>query len=131
MSCHGNTCVDKLPDCAEYTKSACQEPYVSWAYHNCPAFCGFCRKFKDPVIVALFISTKWQRTASHSTVVHFLFDDFSTVPGIQDRSKISPCSEGVDLNVAAKSCWHWRQYISEGLLIVTWNKRLSIKVVVY
>nr|XP_022309718.1 uncharacterized protein LOC111115328 [Crassostrea virginica] len=44
VSCHGNTCVDELPDCAEYTKSACQEPYVSWAYHNCPAFCGFCHK---------------------------------------------------------------------------------------
>lgn len=43
--CQGDACVDKLSDCAEYTESSCKAPYVSWAYNNCKAFCGFCRKY--------------------------------------------------------------------------------------
>lgn len=37
-------CVDKLPDCADFTLNACKAPYVNWAHANCPAFCGFCRE---------------------------------------------------------------------------------------
>lgn len=44
--CQCDTCVDTLPDCAEYTKSSCTAPYVNWAYSNCKAYCGFCRKYK-------------------------------------------------------------------------------------
>ena len=64
---------------AEFTQILCQRPYVSWAYHNCPAFCGFCPKFKDPVIISLIMTTKWQQTACHSQVVHFLSDDSSSM----------------------------------------------------
>lgn len=38
------TCRDQIPDCAEYTKTACQAPYDTWARTNCPLFCGFCCK---------------------------------------------------------------------------------------
>ncbi|XP_062592500.1 kielin/chordin-like protein [Saccostrea cucullata] len=38
----GDTCSDVLPDCHEYTKSACQAPYESWGRKNCARFCGFC-----------------------------------------------------------------------------------------
>eukprot|EP00105_Crassostrea_gigas_P008349 XP_011422885.1 PREDICTED: cysteine-rich motor neuron 1 protein-like [Crassostrea gigas] len=38
----GNPCTDVLPDCSEYTKSACQAPYESWGRKNCARFCGFC-----------------------------------------------------------------------------------------
>lgn len=44
--CQCDTCADTLPDCAEYTKSSCTAPYVNWAYSNCKAYCGFCRKYK-------------------------------------------------------------------------------------
>uniref|UniRef100_A0A8W8MHU1 ShKT domain-containing protein n=1 Tax=Magallana gigas TaxID=29159 RepID=A0A8W8MHU1_MAGGI len=40
--CQCDACVDKLPDCGEYTKSSCKAPYVNWAYNNCKAYCGFC-----------------------------------------------------------------------------------------
>uniref|UniRef100_K1S478 Kielin/chordin-like protein n=1 Tax=Magallana gigas TaxID=29159 RepID=K1S478_MAGGI len=40
-TCYG-TCRDQIPDCAEYTKTACQAPYDTWARTNCPLFCGFC-----------------------------------------------------------------------------------------
>ncbi|XP_061197993.1 uncharacterized protein LOC133206079 [Saccostrea echinata] len=35
-------CRDALPNCVEFTKSSCVEPYISWAVKNCPAYCGFC-----------------------------------------------------------------------------------------
>ncbi|XP_048730399.2 kielin/chordin-like protein [Ostrea edulis] len=37
-----DTCRDVLPDCSEYTKSACKPPYDAWGRKNCAAFCGFC-----------------------------------------------------------------------------------------
>lgn len=40
-----DVCVDKRPDCADFTLNACKAPYVNWAHANCPAFCGFCRKY--------------------------------------------------------------------------------------
>ncbi|XP_062592494.1 putative epidermal cell surface receptor [Saccostrea cucullata] len=40
-TCNG-ICRDLLPDCAEYTQSACKAPYDSWARKNCANFCGFC-----------------------------------------------------------------------------------------
>ncbi|CAC5419109.1 COL6A [Mytilus coruscus] len=36
------TCRDALPNCVQFTKSSCQEPYLSWAQKNCAKFCGFC-----------------------------------------------------------------------------------------
>lgn len=45
VGCLGdNTCIDKIPDCAEYTSQACDPPFVTWSQQNCPAFCGFCGK---------------------------------------------------------------------------------------
>ncbi|XP_062566547.1 uncharacterized protein LOC134228871 [Saccostrea cucullata] len=41
---YADVCVDKIPDCAEYTLDSCKPQYVTWAYENCPDFCGFCRK---------------------------------------------------------------------------------------
>ena len=43
-NCNDNSCMDGLPDCAEYTIAACNAPYRTWAYTNCAKFCGFCRK---------------------------------------------------------------------------------------
>lgn len=45
-NCYGDTCLDVLPDCHEYTVAACEAPYRLWAYHNCAAYCGFCREFQ-------------------------------------------------------------------------------------
>nr|XP_034322838.1 uncharacterized protein LOC117688721 [Crassostrea gigas] len=50
-SCHGDACVDVLPDCHEYTLAACEAPYRQWAYLNCAAYCGFCKKPCDDVIM--------------------------------------------------------------------------------
>ncbi|XP_061190034.1 spondin-1-like [Saccostrea echinata] len=49
-SCFCDTCVDILPDCREYTRTACEAPYRLWAYQNCAAYCGFCRKPCEDVI---------------------------------------------------------------------------------
>nr|XP_022309755.1 spondin-1-like [Crassostrea virginica] len=50
VCCYGDQCMDVLPDCREYTLTACELPYRNWAYHNCAAYCGFCRKPCDDVI---------------------------------------------------------------------------------
>ena len=38
----GGACADVLTNCPEYSRSACQDPYVSWARKNCARFCGYC-----------------------------------------------------------------------------------------
>ncbi|XP_048750431.1 uncharacterized protein LOC125662312 [Ostrea edulis] len=42
--CCCDACVDKLPDCADYTRGACKPPYLNWALQHCAAYCGLCRK---------------------------------------------------------------------------------------
>ncbi|XP_052694879.1 uncharacterized protein LOC128173192 isoform X4 [Crassostrea angulata] len=44
LLCVSDGCVDKLPDCADFTLNACKAPFVNWAHANCPAFCVFCRR---------------------------------------------------------------------------------------
>uniref|UniRef100_A0A8W8M8N5 ShKT domain-containing protein n=1 Tax=Magallana gigas TaxID=29159 RepID=A0A8W8M8N5_MAGGI len=42
--CNGEECVDKLPECATYTRSSCDPPNVVRAHQYCPAICGYCHK---------------------------------------------------------------------------------------
>ncbi|XP_021364449.1 uncharacterized protein LOC110457477 [Mizuhopecten yessoensis] len=36
------TCSDVLPNCAEFTRDSCSDPYLQWAKTNCPHYCGLC-----------------------------------------------------------------------------------------
>ncbi|GFR68031.1 collagen alpha-5(VI) chain, partial [Elysia marginata] len=38
------TCVDKLPDCAQYGDDSCRTPYEQWALDNCPKRCNLCNQ---------------------------------------------------------------------------------------
>ncbi|GFO24026.1 collagen alpha-5(vi) chain [Plakobranchus ocellatus] len=38
------TCVDKLPDCAQYDDASCRAPYEQWALDNCPLRCNLCNQ---------------------------------------------------------------------------------------
>ena len=39
------TCIDRIPNCKDYTNSVCTGQYVSWAEYNCPKFCNLCGKY--------------------------------------------------------------------------------------
>lgn len=41
-----SACVDKIPNCADYTKEACPK-YPGWAGANCKKYCDLCRKCQE------------------------------------------------------------------------------------